>query len=79
VRTLDEQLVFYRQNACVGKESKHSNKHSYREKLSLLIAQLPEMMIDVFSFVSSIDAGSMEDILKVVIPDFEGEENDMCV
>jgi hypothetical protein len=46
----------------------------------LVVARLiVEMTIDVFSFVSTVDAGSMDDVLKVVIPDHEGEEDAMCV
>jgi hypothetical protein len=73
VCTHDEQLVFRCLNACVGKQSKHlSNTHSCQGKLA-------EMMIDVFSFISSVDASSMEDISKVVIPNSKGEEDDTHV
>jgi hypothetical protein len=35
------------------------------------------IILDVFLLVSIVDAGSMHDILKVVIPDSEVEENDV--
>jgi hypothetical protein len=57
------------QNARVSKQMKHS----------LLVARLTaEMMIDVFSFVSTVNTGYMDDVSKVVIPNSEGEEGRVC-